>query len=63
MNTNQELADLQAIVDALATGSRVDEQTYQRVRDRGEKIRNEMREKFGTRQIAVELIRDVRDEK
>jgi len=56
------LVDMQAVVDALATGRRVDEETYRRIRKRGESSREELRRKFGETDIAVDLIRETRDE-
>lgn len=56
------LADMQAVVDALTSGHRVDDETYRRIRERGESVREELRRQFGERNIAVELIRQTRDE-
>ncbi len=60
--TSDVLADMDIVVEALASGRRVDEQTYRRIRERGEGIREEVRQRFGETDIAVELIRETRDE-
>jgi predicted thioredoxin/glutaredoxin len=56
------MADAQAVADALAAKRPVDPEVAQRVRERGAKITEELRQKYGERNIAVDLIREIRDE-
>jgi hypothetical protein len=56
------LAEMQAVMEALASGRRVDEETYRRIRERGERVRDEVRRKFGEVDLAVDLVREIREE-
>ncbi len=54
--------DLQAVADSLANGKPLDAETYRRVRARGRQLTDELRERFGTLDIAVPAIRELRGE-
>jgi hypothetical protein len=56
------LADIQAVADAAAAGRPVDPEVARRVRKRSERVQEELVRRYGTREIAVELIRHGRDE-
>jgi hypothetical protein len=54
--------DIQAVADAVAAGRPVDPDVARRVREQSEKIQEELRRRYGVREIAVDLIRQGRDE-
>ena len=54
-------ADTEAFLERIA-GKSLDPEVYQRIQDRGNQVTEEIREKSGTIEIAVELIRETRDE-
>ena len=54
-------ADTEALLERIA-GRRLDPEVYQRIQERGNKATEEIREKFGTIEIAVGLIRETRGE-
>lgn len=56
------LADIQAVADAAAAGRPVDPEVARRVRERSEKVQEELLKRFGVREIAVDLIRQGREE-
>ncbi|MFN0018754.1 MAG: hypothetical protein ACKVP0_10885 [Pirellulaceae bacterium] len=53
-------ADLQGIVDLIVSGKK-DPALVQRIRDAADAARREMLEKYGVRDIAVELIHQARE--
>jgi hypothetical protein len=55
------LADTQAIIDHLASGKLLDPEITRRVRDRAERIREEIRQQHGVLDIGVPAIRELRD--
>ncbi|HEV7280061.1 MAG TPA: hypothetical protein VGN57_07585 [Pirellulaceae bacterium] len=55
-------SDLQALCLALAEGKPVDPAVSARVRERSRKVQEELSRKFGTREFAAELLRELRDE-
>jgi predicted nucleotide-binding protein len=55
-------ADAQAIIEHMMTGKPLDPAVYQRVRARGEQITERLRREHGEMNIAVDLIREIRDE-
>jgi hypothetical protein len=66
MSTNtaaatQEIQDLESLCASAALGRPVDPVVACRVQERAAKIRDELRTK-GTTNVAVELIREIRDE-
>jgi hypothetical protein len=56
------MADIQAVADAAAAGKPLDPEVTRRVRERSAKVQAELRRQYGVREIAVELIRQGRDE-
>ncbi|MGH7201788.1 MAG: hypothetical protein ACREJB_14365 [Planctomycetaceae bacterium] len=54
-------ADLEAVIDHLATGKPLDPELVRRVRERSEQAREEIRQKFGVQEIGVQIIREMRD--
>jgi hypothetical protein len=54
-------ADLHAIVERIG-GKPLDPGTYQRIREQGKRITDELRRKHGEMTIAVDLVREARDE-
>jgi len=56
------LADMQAVADAAAAGKPVDPDVARRIRERSEKVQEELVRRYGIREIAVDLIRRGRDE-
>lgn len=58
----QVLADLDAVMQRLATGKPLDPAASRRIRERAERITEEIRRQHGELDIAVQLIRETRDE-
>ena len=56
------MADLQAVAEAAAAGRPVDPEVARRVRERSQKVQDELLRKYGVREIAVDLIRQGREE-
>jgi hypothetical protein len=56
------LADVQAVADAAAAGIPVNPEVARRVRERSKRVQEELVGRFGIREIAVELIRQGRDD-
>jgi hypothetical protein len=56
------LADIQAVADAAAAGTPVDPEVARRVRERSATVQEELVRQYGIREIAVDLIRQGRDE-
>ena len=54
-------ADTEALLERIA-GKSLDPEVYQRIQDRGNQVTEEILEKSGTIEIAVELIRETREE-
>jgi hypothetical protein len=54
--------DIQAVADAVAAGRPVDPDVARRVQEQSKKIQEELRRQYGIREIAVDLIRQGRDE-
>jgi len=55
-------ADLEAVLKHVAAGTRVDPELARRVRERSEEATEELRRKYGELDVAVDLIREIRDE-
>ena len=51
------MADLQAVADAAAASRPVDAEVARRVRERSEKVPQELLRQHGVREIAMDLIR------
>ena len=56
------MADLKAVLDALGAGTPLDPEIACRVRERSERIRQDVFERHGVLNIAVDLIRECRGE-
>jgi hypothetical protein len=56
------MADLEAVADAAATGTPLDAEVARRVRERSERVQKELLQRYAVREIAVDLIRQGRDE-
>jgi len=57
-----ELADSQAVVDHLVHKTPLDPAVYRRVQERASQATEDLRTAHGVRDLAVDLIRQVRDE-
>ncbi|MFI5460322.1 MAG: hypothetical protein ACHRXM_33310 [Isosphaerales bacterium] len=59
----EEMADMEEVIRLISAGKSVtDPALLKRIYERSEKVRREMFEKHGVTNIAVDLIREVRDE-
>jgi hypothetical protein len=58
----QSAADLRAVLDHVIAGTPVDPVLASRVRMRSQRMTEELRRKYGELNVAVDLIREVRDE-
>jgi hypothetical protein len=58
----QVLADLDAVMKRITTGIPLDPEAARRIRERAEGITEEIRQQHGELDIAVQLIRETRDE-
>ena len=56
------LADMQAVADHIASGTPLDPQVVRRIGERSKQAQEELVREYGVREIAVDLIREVRDE-
>jgi hypothetical protein len=56
------LADIQAVADAAAAGRPVDADVARRVRKRSAQVQEDLLRQYGVREIAVDLVRQGRDE-
>lgn len=54
--------DTEALMERIMHGTPLPAEVYQRIRQRGDELRNEMRQEFGVVEIAVDLIREIRDD-
>jgi len=54
--------DTQAVIEKLTTGKLLDPDTYRRIRQCSEQATAEIRRRHGELNIAVDLIRETRDE-
>ena len=59
---NDVMDDMQAVADAMAARRPVDPEVAARVRERSRRVQEELLKKHGIREIAVDLIRSVRDQ-
>jgi hypothetical protein len=55
-------ADLQAVIDHVTAGKPLDPEVARRVQERSREVQEELVRRFGVREIAVDLIRQGRDE-
>jgi hypothetical protein len=58
----QVQADEAAVTEHLLTGKPLDPEVYRRIRARAEQITAKLRRRYGDMNLAVDLIRDIRDE-
>lgn len=58
----QVQADEAAVTEHLLTGKPLDPEVYRRIRERAEQITARLRQRYGDINLAVDLIRDIRDE-
>jgi len=56
------LDDMKAVADAIAASRPVPPEVAKRVRERSEKVQEQLLRQYGVREIAVDLIRQVREE-
>lgn len=57
-----EIADSQAVLEHLLHKTPLDPEVYRRVRERAARVTNELKKKYGTVDIAVQLVREAREE-
>ena len=62
MNNTEKISDKEALLEHLTTGKPLDVETRRRILERGERISEELRQTYGEMNIAVDLIREIRDE-
>lgn len=62
MDTTEKISDKDALLEHLATGKPLDAEVRRRILERGERISEELRQTYGEMNIAVDLIREIRDE-
>lgn len=55
-------SDTQAILERIVHGTPLPADVYQRIQERGDKLTEQIRQQYGTIEIAVDLIREIRDE-
>jgi hypothetical protein len=60
--TRQTDADLEAVIEYAMTGKPLDPEVARRVRERSERATQEAFDKHGFLNVAVDLIREIRDE-
>jgi predicted thioredoxin/glutaredoxin len=58
----EQTADTQAVLDHVLLGQPLDPEIYRRIRARAEKMTEEIRRTQGVQNIAVDLVREIRDE-
>lgn len=65
MNTEMKStieADEEALMERVLHGKPLDPEIYRRIREAGDRVTEELRRRHGTIEIAVDLIREIRDE-
>ena len=62
MDTTEKTTDKEALLEHLTTGKPLDPKVRRRILERGERISEQLRQTYGEMDIAVDLIRDTRDE-
>ena len=62
MDTIEKISDKDALLEYLTTGKPLDAEVRRRILERGERISEELRQTYGEMNIAVDLIRETRDE-
>lgn len=56
------LADLEAVLVHVTSGTHIEPELARRVRERSERAQAALRQKYGELNVAVDLIREIRDE-
>jgi hypothetical protein len=56
------VADLEEVCRQAASGGNLDPELLRRVRERSALVQEELRQKYGQMNVAVDLIREIRDE-
>ena len=54
--------DDEALMERVLHGKPLDPEVYRRIREEGDRITEEIRRQQGTIEIAVDLVREIRDE-
>jgi hypothetical protein len=62
MSTDTLLSDLEAVCRSLAEGRPVDPELQQKAVETSNQVREELRRKHGLLDVAVDLVRDAREE-
>ena len=63
IETNEHVeADTNALMESIINGAPLPPDVYHRIQKRGDELTEEIRQKYGTIEIAVDLIREIRDE-
>ncbi len=62
MDSIEKITDKDALLEHLTTGKPLDAEARRRILERGERISKELRQVYGEMNIAVDLIREIRDE-
>ncbi len=62
MSTDTSLSDLEIICKSLAEGTPIDPDLRQKALETARQLREELRTKHGTLNVAVNLVREVREE-
>ena len=62
MKSIEAISDQDALLERLSTGKPLDPEVYRRIRERQETLTEELRKHYGEMAIAVDLIREVREE-
>ena len=60
-DTAEARADLRAVLDSLVSKKPLDPETIRRIEVRSERMTEELRRQYGELNVAVDLIREVRD--
>jgi hypothetical protein len=61
-NDSAALADLEAVLRHVASGTPIEPELARRISERSERITEELRQKYGELNVAVDLVREIRDE-
>jgi hypothetical protein len=60
-DVSEARADLRAVIDSFISKKPLDPETSRRIQERSERITEELRRRYGELNVAVDLIREVRD--
>ena len=62
MTDAETSADLDAVIRHVTDGTAIDPELSRRVRERSEKLSEQIRRRYGQLEVAVDLVREGRDE-